>query len=149
MRLTRSVTTLALLLLSGCSGSVSPQAEVPTPACSPSSSALALEDSDGVTFYGDLLPVLSSNKSGEVYKCTTCHAHYGKPDGMNNVRELERVVESMRSGRMPRGGDRVPAALIELFSMWRLQGFKDGVIRKEAANSSDATVHSSAKGCLP
>lgn len=98
-----------------------------------SSSALVADDTgkknDGtkaVTFYGDLLPILSSNVADHSYKCTTCHAHYAKPKGLNNVEEVERVVESMRSGRMPRGGDPVPAEMIELFTMWRIQGFQEG-----------------------
>lgn len=116
------------------------------PGCTSSTGATLASEGDAepkvITFYGDILPILSSNAADSTYKCTTCHAHYSKPKGMNNVPELERVVESMRSGRMPRGGDPVPADKIELFTMWRLQGFQEGT--QKAASSTASKAESNA-----
>ncbi len=78
-----------------------------------------------VTFYGDVLPFLSSNAAGSAYKCTTCHAHYNAPDGLNSVGEVDRMINAMESGRMPRGGDPVPADKVALLRKWQLQGFKE------------------------
>jgi hypothetical protein len=79
-----------------------------------------------VTFYGDILPVLSADSRSRSYKCTTCHAHYREPEGLNSVPEIERIIESMKEGRMPRSTTKVTAAEIELFDVWRLQGFSVG-----------------------
>lgn len=139
---------LTVLFAIGCNET--PPVESTVPACI-TQSAGSVDSADSVsaspkpaaavTFYGDLLPILASVKTDEVYKCTTCHAHYLKPAGMNNVRELERVVESMRLGRMPRVGNAVPADKIDLFTTWRLQGFQEGSIRKspEPTNGLDAS----------
>lgn len=150
---TRISNVLALALTAlAASCNEPPQQQSQTPQCTPSKAASLdetaaqseddTEPSTEVTFYGDLLPILASVETGKVYKCTTCHAHYEKPDGMNNVRELERVVESMKIGRMPRVGDRVPSAKIELFTMWRLQGFKDGTPKTAARSDSTSPAQS-------
>ena len=150
---------MAILLFTACNDA--PPVESAAPNCGEVGGALADPDPDTetgavepdfITFYGDLLPILSSNGKDQAYKCTTCHAHYMKPSGLNNVREVERIVESLRSGRMPRGGDPVTSAKIELFSMWRLQGFKEGIPKRESAPGQlDATVKgtTSASGCSP
>ena len=119
--------------LAACNGTpaIKPPAKC---ASANSSTALSLADQT-VTFYKDILPILSSQQTGKVYKCTTCHAHYAKPEGLNNVPELNRVVESMRNGRMPRVGTRVPEDSIKLFSAWQIQGFPAG----EPANLSPKT----------
>ncbi len=124
--------SIFLVLLAGCAGQQSqPQIATETPACSPSNKEsknkdLDLTDVQQVTFYGDLLPILSSVEDGKVYKCTTCHAEMGKPDGLNTVTKLGRAIESMENGRMPRPGNAVPPAKIELFRIWQLQGFQEG-----------------------
>ncbi|TWW07947.1 hypothetical protein E3A20_29240 [Planctomyces bekefii] len=146
---------LQLVLASGCN-SAAPQPDVVAACGSPTEKKQSLDLADSVdmitqgnggasappvTFYGDLLPVLSSNESGAVYKCVTCHAHYGKPEGLSSVLEIERIVTSLKNGRMPRGGDPVPADKIELFSVWRLQGFQSGSPKKQESvtgQSSDA-----------
>lgn len=124
--------SLFLVLLAACAGQQSqPQIAGETPTCTPSSKEsknkdLDLTDVPQVTFYGDLLPILSSVKDNEIYKCTTCHAEMAKPDGLNTVTKLNRAIESMENGRMPRPGNPVPKAKIELFRIWQLQGFQEG-----------------------
>lgn len=92
---------------------------------SETSSAAAVPE---VTFYGNILPILSSTATGSNYKCTTCHAHYTSPSELSTVPELQRVVTAIRNGTMPRGGDRLPAEKVALFERWRDQGFKAGSI---------------------
>lgn len=99
---------------------------------------------DQVTFYQDILPILSANVRGKNYKCITCHAHYTNPDGLNNVPEIERIVASLKSGSMPRSNDRVPPKYIELFDVWRLQGFGVGD-PKGVSRHPDLLVDDSAK----
>lgn len=123
-----------VLVLTACAGQSQPQvATEDTSKCQPSgkssgggASYLADPAIAQVTFYGDLLPILRSQSKDKVYKCTTCHAHYNKPDSMNNLDEINRVIESMENGRMPRGGDFVPKDKIEMFRIWQLQGFQLG-----------------------
>ncbi len=120
-------------LLSGCAGQQSqPQIAAETPKCTPDNKGsknknINLADPvEQVTFYGDLLPILSSVESDKIYKCTTCHAEMAKPDGLNTVDKLNRAVEAMENGRMPRPGNSVPKDKIELFRIWQLQGFQEG-----------------------
>jgi hypothetical protein len=125
-----------LTLLSGCKRETQVVGQSPgSPAeCIP----IAVQRSSTpavVTYWGDLWPILRSNRRGYVYKCTTCHAEYNDPKSLVNAGEVARVVESMRSGRMPRGGDAVPAGFIQLFSEWRLQGFKLGEPGQGPSNS--------------
>jgi hypothetical protein len=125
----RSLLALCLTLAS-LAAACQDEPPVPEPVlsrCTGSQATAGLsEPARSVTFYGDLLPILSSTATGAVHKCTTCHAHYGKPEGLNTVPELESVVQALSTGRMPRGGDFVPAEQIELFRMWRDQGFPAG-----------------------
>lgn len=119
-------------LLAGCAGQSQPQiAGETTTTCKPAtkdseSRSYDLADTNQVTFYGDLLPILSSNVDGKVYKCTTCHADMAKPDALNTVDKVNRAIESMENGRMPRPGNPVPKDKIELFRIWQLQGFQEG-----------------------
>jgi hypothetical protein len=104
-----------------------------------------------VSFYGDLFPILNSNFRNRVYKCSTCHAEYNDPSKLANVPELVRAIDSMKSMRMPRGGDPVPAAMIELFAKWRIDGFFVG---KPGDNPSDAGIRAGVakllqRGCTP
>lgn len=119
------ISMIAVLSLSSCAVQNPPQA--PEFKCSPATGA-ALQDGvpAQITYYRDILPILSSSKDGAAYKCTTCHAHYGEPNGLNNVGEVDRIVESLETGRMPRGGDRVPKERINLIRTWQLQGFQNG-----------------------
>jgi hypothetical protein len=98
-----------------------------------------------VSFYGDLYPILNSNFRNRVYKCSTCHAEYNDPVKLANVPELVRVIDSMKSLRMPRGGDPVPAAMIDLFSKWRFDGFTVG---KLGDNPSDAGLRAGVASLL-
>lgn len=79
-----------------------------------------------VTFYKDLLPILTANSGKRTYKCTTCHAHMKEPEGLNSVSKIEETIDSMTKGRMPRSNARVTPAEIKLFDLWRLQGFQAG-----------------------
>jgi hypothetical protein len=93
-----------------------------------------------ITFYGDLLPILNSVQTGAVYKCTTCHANYATPDGMNSQDELNRVVQSMQDGSMPRSGQLVPQALIDEFKVWGVEGFPPGDPSSTPAQLSSAQL---------
>jgi len=119
------ISMIAVISLSSCAVQNPPQA--PGFTCSPATGA-ALQDGvpAQITYYRDILPILSSSRDGAAYKCTTCHAHYGEPNGLNNVGEVDRIVESLETGRMPRGGDRVPKERINLIRTWQLQGFQNG-----------------------
>ena len=79
-----------------------------------------------LTFYQDILPILKANVAGHSYKCTTCHAHYSEPEGLNSVLEINRITDSMESGRMPRSNNRVPKELIDVFRAWQKLGFRAG-----------------------
>lgn len=158
MRYVVAIFTVSALL--GCSSPV-PVQSTPAPTCQSTGATLADEKTDKseddvdaaeaddvVTFYGDLLPILDADEGTTVHKCTTCHAHYAKPEGLNSVREVESVVESMRNGRMPRVGTRVPNEQIELFNKWRLQGFKVGV-PKPKVKPEGLEAKNTGTGCTP
>jgi hypothetical protein len=146
--LTAAVVALLTVLAPSCANDPPP----PPPdlaACAAAPSAASLADGDGtatgagsatgagtgttasgtppqVTFFGDLLPILSSNERGAAYKCTTCHAHYAQPSGLSSVAEVDAIVQAMTDASMPRGGDAVPREKIVLFRQWQLQGFQTG-----------------------
>lgn len=118
------------LLIAAAATACAAQNPPPAPelSCSPAKTGAALQGGmpAQITFYKDVLPILSSNKAGAAHKCTTCHAHYNDPNGLNNVGEVDRIVEALETGRMPRGGDRVPKEKINLIRTWQLQGFQNG-----------------------
>jgi|GEM_PF-1844199 len=93
-------------------------------------------DKGPVTYWADIFPILDSSATGHVYKCNVCHANYARPDGLSSVPELTRIVTSMRNGRMPRGGDRVPEPAIQLFEKWRADGFQSGIQGSPQSNRS-------------
>ncbi len=93
-------------------------------------------DKGPVSYWADIFPILDSVATTRVYKCNVCHANYARPDGLSSVPELNRVIGSMRNGRMPRGGDRVPEAAIQLFEKWRLDGFQTGTQGSPQSNRS-------------
>jgi hypothetical protein len=116
-------------MATACMNQASIEAETPT--CTPASSSNGgvydLQAADRqVTFYKDLLPILTSNSEGKNYKCTTCHAHMNQPEGLNSVAKVEDSIRSMRNGTMPRSNSRVTEEEIQLFDLWRLQGFQPG-----------------------
>ena len=90
------------------------------------SQAAAGDEDRQITFYRDILPILTSNTKGKVYKCTTCHSQYAKPEDVASVDEVEAIVASLKSGKMPRAGNAVAPGEIELFTKWRLMGFQTG-----------------------
>jgi hypothetical protein len=94
-----------------------------------------------LTFYQDILPILKANTAGHSYKCTTCHAHYSEPDGLNSVPEINRIIDSMESGRMPLSSNRVPKKLIDVFRVWQKHGFRTG-------NRNDPERSSKINRCL-
>lgn len=109
---------------------------------------MTLQGSYGVTFYKDIYPIVTSSKSGEAYKCATCHASYFDPQGLANVSEIEMAVAAMRSGRMPpQGGDRVKEEYIQKFIEWRLTGFAVGDRSQIPVNTIDPSVYTSSD-CL-
>jgi hypothetical protein len=117
--------------------------EAETPTCTPVSgskdSVYDLQAADRqVTFYKDLLPILTSNSEGKHYKCTTCHAHMNQPEGLNSVAKVEDSIKSMRNGTMPRSNSRVTEEEILLFELWRLQGFQPGD-PSDTPKAADAT----------
>ena len=146
-----------MLLLAACSQQAQPQVGVTIPSSSDCAPRPKTGTSTGggvaelvadnsiprqITFYGDLLPILSSQTSGAVFKCTTCHADYGDPEKMNNVLTVNQIVEALEIGRMPRGGNLMPKAKIQLFRTWQLQGFQVGTIGSHpsaAAEGADAS----------
>jgi hypothetical protein len=59
-----------------------------------------------------------------------------QPSGLGNVPEIERIVKSLKTKYMPRGGDQVSESEIELFTLWRLQGFKERPDVKSSGQNS-------------
>ena len=144
--MSRYATYISLLLcvLASCSQPVTQSSCEPAVAAGESVPIKPRNPSLPVTFYGDLLPILASNAKPRIYKCTTCHAHYNQPSGLGNVPEIERIVKSLETKYMPRGGDPVPAAEIELFTLWRLQGFKERPDVKPSSQNSLSLAQDSA-----
>ncbi len=152
-RMRRQLAILSLLLLAGCAEQQSPQIAT-TANCPAKTAGSGLTDPAAattprqITFYGDILPILSSQETGKVYKCTTCHADYGKIEKLSNVLEVDRVIESMTVGRMPRGGTKVPKESIQLFRDWQLQGFQAGTPQAAAnGHSENQTATPAASNC--
>ena len=118
------------VLCSACSDSSNDITDTASQKCTTTSGAGLVDSDDSgvkkVTFYRDLLPILTANTRQRPYKCTTCHAHYETPEGLSNVPEVERIVDSLNKGRMPRSNSRVSEDEIKLFESWRLQGFLPG-----------------------
>jgi len=86
------------------------------------------------TFYRDVLPILDSRKTGEVYKCTTCHVHYRQPEGSNSVAKVEEIIASVGPlGNMPTSGDTVKDSDVKMINKWRNKGFKTGKIEQFVA----------------
>jgi hypothetical protein len=79
-----------------------------------------------VTWYDDVLPILTSTIPGEKYQCVTCHTDYGEPKTLKKIRpgglsEVGHMVASMREGGqafMPRIGDRVPDRYVTMLKTW-------------------------------
>jgi hypothetical protein len=105
---------------------------------------LNLQDSGELTFFKDVLPILDSRKTGEVYKCTTCHSAYRQPDGSNSVDKIEQIISAIsEGGSMPTSGDKVKPEYIEKIRQWQVEGFVSGDISQFKANidnSSDANA---------
>lgn len=83
-----------------------------------------LTQSEGkkVDFQNDILPILSSNKDDEVYKCTTCHAAYAREDAFDREK-LDAIIAQVEGLRMPLNGDEMRKEQIELIKKWRDQKF--------------------------
>ena len=124
----------AVMMLSACGPRTSTAADpgyqaTPNSGTAKCNSSPSLkEDSDEpITFYKDVLPILDASTTGRVYKCTVCHSFYSKPSGSNSVDKIERIIDSVESGRMPlEGGDRVSPGEIQVLKLWRATGFQEG-----------------------
>ncbi len=123
MKLLYSHLILVVLATFGCAQTSSNRTESVSEICS--SYELEVEAKQ-ITFYQDVLPILKANTAGHSFKCTTCHAHYSEPEGLNSVPEINRIIDSMESGWMPRSSDRVPKELISVFRTWQKHGFRTG-----------------------
>lgn len=76
-----------------------------------------------ITFYGDVLPILSSRGEGRKYDCTSCHSEYKNPNTLLQDGEIDRMLHAMRgvdSSFMPRIGDRVPDNYLQMLRKWKL-----------------------------
>ncbi len=79
-----------------------------------------------VSYQNDIAPIIAGN-------CSGCHQGGAQSGGvsMNNYAEfsskVDRVVVmiSKTTGFMPKGGQKLPAAKIELINTWKNQGKKD------------------------
>jgi hypothetical protein len=124
--------TISLHISLGCAAEPSKRSEVLTDKCD----AYELEvDAKNINFYQDILPILQANTAGHSYKCTTCHAHYAEAEGLNNVPEINRIIDSMETGRMPRSNNKVSKKFIDMFRTWQKQGFRTGDRRASARSS--------------
>lgn len=133
-----SLLTIIFLFILGCTEEPSKRSDALSDKCD----AYKVEvEGKYITFYQDILPILQANTADHSYKCTTCHAHYAEPEGLNNVPEINRIIDSMESGRMPRSNNKVPKQLIDMFRTWQRHGFRTG--------DRNASVRSSKiNGCL-
>ena len=58
-------------------------------------------------------PILNSQESGRVYKCTTCHSQYTEQDYVMTEAGLSEIIRSVSGGKMPLGGTPMAAADVE------------------------------------
>ena len=79
-----------------------------------------------VTFYGDVLPILTSSKPGVNYRCTVCHASYADYQQVSRPAVANSIVDSIASHRMPLTGDSVTAKDFEIIRAWVAGGLVAG-----------------------
>jgi hypothetical protein len=121
---------LVATLVSACEESTPPP--TPVAGCRTSSSGakeqtsganLTLADEPKIDFKKDILPILSSNKDGEVYKCTTCHAGYTKEETFSTREKIVDMVAQVEGLKMPLNGDEMHKDQIALIKKWADQKF--------------------------
>ena len=121
-------------VLSGCDDSTPPP--TPTSSCVKSGQSQSTEFSlvaeEALTFQKDILPILSSAKTDEVYKCTFCHAGYSKEETFAEKSKIDNVIAQVEELKMPLNGDEMRKEQIALIKKWRDQKFpkQDVVVTK-------------------
>lgn len=134
---------LVATLVSACEESTPPP--TPVAGCRTSSAgskeqnsgaSLTLADEQKIDFKKDILPILSSNKDGEVYKCTTCHAGYTKEETFSNREKIDDMVAQVEGLKMPLNGDEMHKDQIALIKKWADQKFPASVDGKTDPDSA-------------
>lgn len=90
------------------------------------SASISLTEDAKIDFQKDILPILSSNKDDEVYKCTTCHAGYTKEETFSTREKIDDIVAQVEGLKMPLNGDEMRKEQIELIKKWAEQKFPTG-----------------------
>lgn len=79
-----------------------------------------------LSFRMDILPMLSSNKTGRVFKCTTCHPAYTSPETLKLPGKIAAIIQEVQpEGRMPPNGDKFLPQDIQILLDWQNQGFPE------------------------
>jgi hypothetical protein len=118
----------------------------PTPRATPSPSDSVqdrIQNASGnaVTFYKDILPLLTTNLPDRQYECTQCHASYGDPNGVAKARVVDDIIASVESGFMPMNeGPRMRKEEIEILKLWRRSGMQIGTPNNPSPTSSSSTT---------
>ena len=77
-----------------------------------------------VTFTNDIVPLLSSNEAGRIFKCTVCHRAYTDYETMASSETLGRILPKvLPGGNMPLNGDKMSSKDIQLLMDWQNLGF--------------------------
>ena len=85
-----------------------------------------LEPEKTLSFRLNILPMLSSNKTGRVFKCTTCHPAYTQSETLKIPGKIAAIVQEVQpEGRMPPNGDKFSPSDIQLLLDWQKQGFPE------------------------
>ena len=79
-----------------------------------------------VTFYKDVLPILTSSRPGANYRCTVCHASYADYQQVSRPAVANAIVDSIAMHRMPLTGDSVTARDFEIIRAWVAGGLVAG-----------------------
>jgi hypothetical protein len=128
-----SIATLLLsaLIVAGCQPEPSAPTNYPTATgCKPAAASASLtggleltEAPRKVSFNQDIMPMLSASGGTRDYKCLGCHPVWKDPKEISNDKDFDRIIGSIKSGRMPQSGARVTAEDLATLDAWRAGGY--------------------------
>jgi hypothetical protein len=113
--------------------------QLPTPRPSPSTGPTDQVDGTAraVTFYQDVLPILRSNTTDRIYRCTVCHAPYNNPEMVAKPRVIDAIIDAIETQYMPPFQNRMRAEDLEVLKLWRRSGMQTG---NQASPESGSTT---------